>query len=56
LAKGRHPQFLLFLDVNPEQVDVNVHPTKREIRCADQDLLHRAVCRAVREALEILMA
>ncbi len=52
LAKGRHPQFLLYLDVNPEQVDVNVHPTKREIRCADQDLLHRAVRRAVREALE----
>lgn len=52
LTKGRHPQFSLFLDVDPERIDVNVHPTKREIRCADQDLLHRAVRQAVREALE----
>lgn len=51
LAKGRHPQFVLLLDMDPRHIDVNVHPTKREIRCADQILLHRAVHQAVRDAL-----
>jgi DNA mismatch repair protein MutL len=51
LAKGRHPVFVLFLDVDPERVDVNVHPTKREVRFLDQDTLHREIRRAVRESL-----
>lgn len=51
LSKGQHPQFVLFLDVDHEQVDVNVHPTKREIRFADQDLVFQAVRSAVRAAI-----
>lgn len=51
LSKGQHPQFVLFLDVDPERVDVNVHPTKREVRFADQDLVFQAVRSAVRSAI-----
>ncbi|MCA1957854.1 MAG: DNA mismatch repair endonuclease MutL [Nitrospira sp.] len=53
LARGRQPLFVLFLDVDPDRVDVNVHPAKREIRFADQDLIHRLVRRAVRQALGV---
>lgn len=51
LAKGRHPVYVLFLNVDPGRIDVNVHPTKREVRFADQDLIHQAVRQAIRAAL-----
>lgn len=51
LAKGRHPQFVLFLDVDPERVDVNVHPTKREVRFADQEAVFQTVRQAIRAAI-----
>lgn len=54
LPKGHHPVFVLFLEIDPQLVDVNVHPTKREVRFADQDRVHRAVRRAVRAAFSEL--
>ena len=51
LTKGRHPQFVFFLDVDPDRIDVNVHPMKREVRFVDQELVHRMVRQAVGEAL-----
>ncbi|MGH7165941.1 MAG: hypothetical protein ACREIS_10515, partial [Nitrospiraceae bacterium] len=51
LVKGRHPVFVLWLEVEPHRVDVNVHPTKREVRFADQEVIHQAVRQAIREAL-----
>ncbi len=51
LAKGCHPQFVLFLNVDPDRVDVNVHPTKREVRFSDSETIHQLVRRAVRQRL-----
>ena len=51
LAKGHVPLFVLFLDVEPHRVDVNVHPTKREVRFADTEHVHQLVRSAVRQAL-----
>jgi DNA mismatch repair protein MutL len=51
LAKGRHPSFVLFLDIDADRVDVNVHPTKREVRFSENEAIHQLVRRAVRQAL-----
>ncbi|OQW32207.1 MAG: hypothetical protein A4E19_19415 [Nitrospira sp. SG-bin1] len=51
LAKGTQPRFVLFLDIDPDRLDVNVHPTKREVRFSDNEMIHQLVRRAVREAL-----
>jgi DNA mismatch repair protein MutL len=50
LAKGHHPTYVLFLDIDPDRIDVNVHPAKREIRFADQEAVHRFVRQTVRHA------
>jgi len=51
LMKGEHPFFVLFLDIDPSRVDVNVHPAKREVRFQNTDLVHQTVRRIFREAL-----
>lgn len=52
LPKGHHPTFVLFLDVDPDRLDVNVHPTKKEVRFADTEGLHQLVRQSVRHALD----
>jgi DNA mismatch repair protein MutL len=44
---GKHPKFALAVDVSPEEVDVNVHPTKREVRFRRKDLVFSVVREAV---------
>jgi DNA mismatch repair protein MutL len=49
--KERSPEVHLFIEMPPEAVDVNVHPTKAEVRFRDQSLVHEVVRRALMEAL-----
>jgi DNA mismatch repair protein MutL len=51
LMKGRFPVAVLFINVPFEQVDVNVHPAKQEVRFARQKEVHEAVKYAVSKAL-----
>jgi DNA mismatch repair protein MutL len=48
---GRHPIFALAVDVDAADVDVNVHPTKREVRFRRKDLVYAAVREAVASAV-----
>ena len=51
LMVGRYPLTALFLDITPEDVDVNVHPTKAEVRFKSQDKVFSFVQRSARKAL-----
>ncbi len=49
---SRHPTAILFIQMDPSRVDVNVHPAKTEVRFRDDRLLHSIVRRGVLECLE----
>jgi DNA mismatch repair protein MutL len=51
LYHGRHPSFVLFLELEPTRVDVNVHPAKSEVRFRDGRLVHDFLFRTLHEAL-----
>ena len=51
LYHGRHPAFLLFLELDPLLVDVNVHPAKHEVRFREGRLVHDFLYRTLNDAL-----
>jgi DNA mismatch repair protein MutL len=50
--KGRYPVAVLFLEMDPSGVDVNIHPAKREVRFHDDFTIRHFVVKAVQEALQ----
>lgn len=51
LYRDRYPAYILFLEISPTQVDVNVHPTKHEVRFRDGRVVHDFISHAVHDAL-----
>ncbi len=51
IAKENFPSYLLYIDVDPTQVDINVHPTKQEIKFEDDKIIYAFVQAAVKHAL-----
>jgi len=51
IPAGSYPFFVLFIDIDPASIDINVHPTKQEIKFEDEKLVYGFVRAAVRHAL-----
>ncbi len=51
LEKGSFPFFVLFLSIDPRRVDVNVHPSKMEVKFEDESSIYRSVFSTVRKSL-----
>jgi len=51
LAPGQHPAWVLYLDIDPRQVDVNVHPAKQEVRFHETRMVHDFIRSSVRAML-----
>jgi len=51
LANDYQPSFFIYFDIDPEAIDVNIHPTKTEIKFADEQAIFQILMASVREAL-----
>jgi len=51
IPKDQHPSYFLLMDIAPEQIDINIHPTKTEIKFEDEKSVYAIVRSAVRQSL-----
>ena len=51
IPPGRMATYVIYLEIDPQQVDVNVHPTKHEVRLSQQRLVHDLLAKSISEAL-----
>ena len=51
LTNDYQPSFFIYFEINPESIDVNIHPTKTEIKFADEQMIFQILMASVREAL-----
>jgi DNA mismatch repair protein MutL len=51
LPKDSYPSYIIYIDVDPSQIDINVHPTKQEIKFEDDKIIYAFVQAAVKHAL-----
>jgi len=52
IPRDKHPVFFLFLSIDPQKVDFNVHPTKREVRFEDKESIYHFVYSAIKNAVK----
>ncbi len=52
IPKKRHPIVILSILINPEKIDVNIHPTKKEIRFLNEDLIYQSVYDVISQKLQ----
>jgi len=53
IKKDSFPSFFIFIDINPEQIDVNIHPTKTEIKFQDERTIYSFLNATVKKALGV---
>jgi len=51
LPAGRHPGAVIFLEIDPAEMDVNIHPTKREVRFSREQQIHHLIYTSIKNAL-----
>ncbi len=51
IEKGSHPGYFLFLEIDPSRIDVNIHPTKTEVKFEDERMIYAVIRSSVRQAL-----
>jgi DNA mismatch repair protein MutL len=51
IPKDTYPSYIIFLDINPEKIDANVHPTKQEIKFDDERMVYAILNSATKKAL-----
>lgn len=51
IANKTHPIYILFIDIDPKEIDVNIHPTKAEIRFIDERLIYKVLFSTVKHSI-----